>query len=253
MKDYVKLIIHPFIQKKVKELDLPDEESDALLIFDCWKVHIKESFRTWLKTTFPKYHFIFIPANCTSKIQPADIYVNKPLKDKFTSQYTEWASNQVAVQCKAGVSTELIRLSTDLGTLKPVVVKWIHTAWRSVMEKNEGIRESWDKVGFFKILDTKFQLEALKQFTTKKIVLEEELKEEEPWEPAQDSDSDTESEEESAPVALVNCVTSSSSSTSKSSRTSSRLQQTKGERMSRQIARLDQEDVLDQACYHDDE
>jgi hypothetical protein len=40
---------------------------------DCWKVHTLEEFRNWLKENHPLVHYIYAAANCTSKLQLADV------------------------------------------------------------------------------------------------------------------------------------------------------------------------------------
>jgi hypothetical protein len=223
----------------------------ALLIFDCWNIHISSEFRDWLKSTYPKYHFIYIPANCTSALQPADVIINKPFKHHFAGLYAEWGSQQVAIQRNAGIKPESIKFSTDLKTIRPLAVKWCHSAWRGLNDHKKIIRECWDGLGFFKVLDPNFQLEAMKLYSNKKITLEDGAEKEEEEKEVTDEDSDDEKEaedgdeDETIAVQLAECIKQCSISRGRSSR----LQQRSGEMMSRRMAQLEQEDVLNQACF----
>jgi len=75
----------------------------------------------WLKEKYPEYGFVFIPANCTGVMQPADVLLQRPLKHEFRNQYTEWTTQQIRNQIKAGTERKLVNIDTDLKTLKPHV------------------------------------------------------------------------------------------------------------------------------------
>lgn len=66
------------MQKK-EELGLsPDQK--CILILDCWFGHISDEFRSWVKRMYPWLILLYIPACCTSELQPCDVGVNKILK-----------------------------------------------------------------------------------------------------------------------------------------------------------------------------
>jgi hypothetical protein len=44
-----------------------------------WSVHVSAAFRTFLKG-YPHILVLFIPPNCTGKLQPQDVAVQKPFK-----------------------------------------------------------------------------------------------------------------------------------------------------------------------------
>ena len=43
---------------------------------------------------------IRVPSNCTDKLQPVDVSVNKPIKDMMRSKFQTWYASKVAKQLK---------------------------------------------------------------------------------------------------------------------------------------------------------
>ena len=74
MKRYVEKIIVPFLDEKRAALNL-DMTYPALAIFACFRGQTTLEFYSLLE----KHNIIFVqvPANCTDKLQPLDIYLHK--------------------------------------------------------------------------------------------------------------------------------------------------------------------------------
>ena len=55
---------------------------------------------------------IIAPANCTDKLQPIDVSINKPIKDKLRCKFRDWYVSKVEKQLKSvkvdEVKTEMI-------------------------------------------------------------------------------------------------------------------------------------------------
>ena len=65
---------------------------------------------------------VFIPANCTNKLQPLDLSINKAAKDFMRKKFQEWYGNNICQQLDDGVCEEEdLRLSR----MKPLSAKWI--------------------------------------------------------------------------------------------------------------------------------
>ncbi len=121
------------------------------------------------------------------------------------------------MKLKSGATPDQLKLNTDLGTIKPLIVKWFHAAWYKLRESSskQMIREGWDKLGFFKILDLKYQSEAMKLAIINKLKLDCKEEEEEDREESQligveddddDDEVDDEQEDEDAAVTLAACI-----------------------------------------------
>ena len=55
--------------------------------------------------------FVRVSANCTDRLQPLDVSVNKAAKDYLRWQFQEWYSNQILKQLDEG---------TEVKNLEPV-------------------------------------------------------------------------------------------------------------------------------------
>ena len=87
MKEYLELIIFPFVHLKRRELDL-SAEHPALAIFDIFKGQQMEDIRGMLEKE--NILIVPVPPNCTDRLQPMDLSVNKPLKEFMRKKFQEW-------------------------------------------------------------------------------------------------------------------------------------------------------------------
>ena len=78
MKDYIQKIILPYTERKRRDLKLADNHP-ALVLFDNFKAQCTQELLTILDNNF--IDVVLIPPNCTDRLQPLDISVNKPVKD----------------------------------------------------------------------------------------------------------------------------------------------------------------------------
>ena len=79
-KDHVKKIIIPYLRKKAQELNLACDHH-ALCIFDNFKGQSTDDVLLFLERNHSD--IVFGPPNCTNRLQPLDLSVNKPAKDFF--------------------------------------------------------------------------------------------------------------------------------------------------------------------------
>ena len=79
-------ILQPYREKQVEEMDL-EKDSKLIWLIDCWSVHMSKVFILWLKDFHPEILLIFVPANCTSVFQPADVILERPFKHSFRQQF----------------------------------------------------------------------------------------------------------------------------------------------------------------------
>jgi len=80
-------VIIPYVRRKHQELNL----SHAFPIFDTFKGQTTDTVYHMLKDN--NIYVISIPANCTNKLQPMDLSVNKVLKEAMKQQFSEGYSS----------------------------------------------------------------------------------------------------------------------------------------------------------------
>jgi hypothetical protein len=127
MQEYIQHIIEPYRQRKIKEKALP-LDSRMILVLDAWSVHRSDEFRKWMAKNHPRMHLVFVPANCTSHLQVADVVLQKPFKSKLRERFGDWAATIIKQQALSG---EITGLRTHLGMkeLRPLVLEWTLYAW----------------------------------------------------------------------------------------------------------------------------
>ena len=59
------------------------EDYPGLAIFDCFKAHLTEAVSKLLEDN--NIHLVIVPANCTDRLQPLDLSLNKPVKDFYAN------------------------------------------------------------------------------------------------------------------------------------------------------------------------
>ena len=87
-QEFVQKILIPYYLHVAHTMDLPPNQKFIWLI-DCWSVHKLEAFLSWMKKKFPLVCVLFVPVNCTSKFQPANVVIQRPLKCVFSKCFKQ--------------------------------------------------------------------------------------------------------------------------------------------------------------------
>ena len=123
MLEYIDNIIVPYASKKKQELGLPDNHH-GLIIYDEFRGQITLDVVSKLR----QHHFdiVLVPPNCTDRLQPLDVSVNKPAKDFLKEKFREWYATQILQQLEQGTEPdELQPVNMPLTTMKPLCAQWI--------------------------------------------------------------------------------------------------------------------------------
>ena len=88
MIDFVENIISVWHKRTVERLCLPLDQKCIWLI-DTWSVHKRKAFRDYMKEKHPNILILYFPPNCTSKLQPQDVSVQKPFKSAITAAFRQ--------------------------------------------------------------------------------------------------------------------------------------------------------------------
>ena len=154
MKDYLNHILFPYINRVRASYDL-DDDYPALAIFDNFKGQITGDVLQLLEDH--NVHSVRLPANCTDRLQPMDISVNKAAKDFVRQKFNEWYSEKVAEQLGGGTDVEQQLIQpVDLtgAALKTIGAKWL-VQMHEYLQDNPGlIVNGFRKAGIQEAIDS---------------------------------------------------------------------------------------------------
>ena len=122
MITYLQRVLFPYIQQKRSQLGLPTD-FPALVIFDRFKAQCTETILTMLKDEH--IHIAIVPVNCTDRLQPLDISVNKAVKECLRRQFQQWYADQVQSQLKDDVNAAVTPIDLRMSIVKPLSLKWM--------------------------------------------------------------------------------------------------------------------------------
>ena len=149
MKEYLEQIILPYINKKRKDLKLV-ENHPALLIFDNFKAQCTKDLLKFLDDN--NIHVVLIPANCTDKLQPLDLSVNKASKDFLRSKFQNWYAQEICSQLKGEAERKVVDLR--LSVVKPLGARWMTSLYDYLKAKPDIVRNGFKEAGIVNCLDT---------------------------------------------------------------------------------------------------
>jgi hypothetical protein len=173
MQRWVTHVLLPHSERMISLHEL-DADANILLLLDAWAVHKSVEFRGWIATEHPRIHLVFVPANCTSRLQLADVALQRPFKSYITQSFSEWAAGIIAEQIAKG---EIIGISSQLSMaiLKPRVLQWCVDSWKGLRERKKLILDGWEQscLSMFDINSEKRRREAVELIALKQLDAQE--------------------------------------------------------------------------------
>ena len=125
-------------------MDLPVSHP-ALAIFDCFRGQTTPAILSLLE----KHNIIAVqvPANCTDKLQPMDISINKPIKDEMKKRFQSWYAAEVQKQLKE-VPVEDVKVDVA-SAVKTKSANWIISTWQALEVRPEVAINGFKKAGIY--------------------------------------------------------------------------------------------------------
>ena len=149
MIDYVNHIILPFVSAKRKELHLTPIHP-ALVIFDYFKGQCQPSVTKLLEENY--IYYVLVPANCTDRLQPLDLSVNKSAKDYMKRKFMEWYSTVILQQLEDKIEEPV---DMRLSIMKPLVANWAIEMYKEFVSRPNVLINGFRKAGIHAILNGK--------------------------------------------------------------------------------------------------
>ena len=149
MKEYIEQIILPYVAEKRKNLKLADKYP-ALLIFDNFKAQCTPAILTLLDLN--NINVVLIPPNCTDRLQPLDLSVNKSVKSYLRSQFQAWYAKEICSQLQG--CSEKRPVDLRLSIVKPLGAAWMVSLYDYLKSKPDIIRNGFKEAGILDCLLT---------------------------------------------------------------------------------------------------
>ena len=119
-KEYINNIVIPYIQRKRKELKLSPSHP-ALAIYDEFKGQLTPGIFSLLEAN--QVFVVKVPPNCTDRLQPMDLSVNKAVKEFLRKKFQNWYSGEMESLCRTNGSFTPVDLR--MSKLKPLGADWL--------------------------------------------------------------------------------------------------------------------------------
>ena len=78
-----------------------------------------------------------VPANCTDKLQPLDVSLNKPVKDEMKKRFQMWYAEEVNKQLKEGVPISQVKIEMPSSVMKNLSANWIMSTFDTLKTRPE--------------------------------------------------------------------------------------------------------------------
>jgi len=142
---YIEEIILPYLSKKRRELKL-SENYPALMIFDNFKAQCTGAILKLLDENY--ISVVMVPPNCTDRLQPLDVSVNKAAKEFLRNEFQEWYAKQVCEQLKGTAVKQPVDLR--LSVVKSLGAKWMVGFYDYMQTKPEIVVNGFRGAGILK-------------------------------------------------------------------------------------------------------
>jgi hypothetical protein len=100
------------------------------MILDVCSSHRDATLPANLKRKYPNLFFLFVPANCTPKLQPLDVGFNSTWKSLITQAACLWLCALVTQQLQTGLDAADVVVKTTKNWLRRFA-----PGWRMLREK----------------------------------------------------------------------------------------------------------------------
>ena len=142
MEVYITKVIMPYLSETKRKLKIPVDHP-ALLLFDNFKGQCTEKLLKLLDSK--NINVVLIPPNCTDRLQPLDLSVNKAAKEFLRKKFQNWYATQVCAQLDGKLEKEAIDLR--LSVMKPLGAKWLIELYDYLKSKPDTIKNGFKEAG----------------------------------------------------------------------------------------------------------
>ena len=146
INDYVRQIIIPYVSKTRDTIE--NRNQPALVIFDVFKGQLCQSTIDLLQQN--NIHFVHVPPNCTDRLQPLDVSVNKSCKDYMKKQFVDWHSDQILQSLDDDTD---FTVDLRLSVMKPLGTKWLISFFNYIADRPHIVFNNFKAAGIVEALN----------------------------------------------------------------------------------------------------
>jgi len=88
---------------------------------------------------------VLIPPNCTDRLQPLDLGVNKSAQEFLHNEFQEWYAQQVCAQLQEKADKQAVELC--LSVVKPLWAKWMVNFYNYMQTKPDIVQNGFREAG----------------------------------------------------------------------------------------------------------
>ena len=148
MVDYIQEIIVPYISRVREDLQ-PSPYHPALAFYDAFKGQLTDAVTDPLE--FNNILVVTVPANCTNRLQPMAISLNKDVKYFLRRKFQVWCSEKLNVQLIQELEGDPINLMS--ATTKTERAKWLVRMFEHMQQNPSLIVSGFIHAGIPQALD----------------------------------------------------------------------------------------------------
>lgn len=150
MLQFIDSVLVPYVTKTRHELELAVDHY-SLAIFDVFKAHRCDSVLRKLNDN--NIHQVFVPAGCTSELQPLDVSVNQEFKAIMKNSFSRWYAEEVRQALDQGRELQDVKVDLRASLMKPLHANWLMLAISNLQEKSDLIRSGFEKSGILELFN----------------------------------------------------------------------------------------------------
>ena len=149
MEEYIRHVIFPYLSQMKEKLKL-SSGYPALLLYDNFKGQCTENLLKLLDAN--NISVVLIPPNCTDRLQPLDVSVNKAAKEFLRNSFQKWYASIVCSQLNG--ETEKKAVDLRLSVMKPHGAKWLVELHEYLRSKPDIIINGFRETGILDCVDS---------------------------------------------------------------------------------------------------